>query len=135
MMAVSQVVQEHGTGCTDNVPHMVWVADCGSLNLRSVLGIPHTAFVYGWLGGGGSWDPSVTHIVQEVAEGLGEAVYFVFQNFPADQAALIQHLPNVILLESRNDAYFKCAFAQTMDVFLHTRLAGETFGLAVAEVS
>lgn len=113
---------------------MVWMADCGSRDLRSNLGIPTQAFVYGWVGGDGSWDPIVTAIVREVAVALGAKVFFLFQNFPHDQAILLSDVYNVILLDAENDAYFKCLFGQTMNVFLHTRVTGETFGLAVAEV-
>lgn len=134
MLAISHTVENIGNGCFANVPFMVWMADCGSEDLRSKLGIPTEAFVYGWVGGDGSWDPSVTAIVREVAVALGAKVFFMFQNFPHDQAAFLKDMFNVVMVEPTNDAYFKCQFGQTMDVFLHTRLNGETFGLAVAEV-
>ena len=134
MLAVSDTVHHHGQGCSGSVPHMVWIADCRQETLRAELNIPEDAFVFGWLGGDDAWDASVTGIVKEVAA-LAPEVYFMFQNFPADQGVLLQNTSNVLLVEATNDAYFKCKFGRTMDVFLHPRPKGETFGLAVAEVS
>ena len=55
-------------------------------------------------------------------------------NFPPDQAMLLEGLDNIKLLAATNDIYQVCKFGQTINLYLHTRPIGETFGLAVAEV-
>ena len=134
MLAISPAVEAHGTSCAGNVPYMVWMAQCGRDSLRLEFRIPDDAFVYGWLGGTDAWDAAVTDIVKDVAVRLGGKVFFMFQNFPADQAPILEELPNVRLIGPTNDDEFKCRFGQTMDIFLHPRLIGETFGMSVAEV-
>ena len=65
---------------------------------------------------------------------LSDDCAFVFLNFPADQAESLHNLENIRLIQATNDPLFKCKFGQTMDLFLHPRLIGKTFGLAIAEV-
>lgn len=57
------------------------------------------------------------------------------QNFPPVEFLKIGNLKNVLLVPSTSSMLHKCRFIQTADAFVHTRLLGETFGLAVAEFS
>ncbi|KAL3156454.1 hypothetical protein ABBQ38_000761 [Trebouxia sp. C0009 RCD-2024] len=138
MMAISPSVEAHGGSCGGTVPHMVWMPVCAAgsqkENLRQELGVSPDSFVFGYYGGEGSWDAGATAIVREVALQGHNRFAFVFMNFPPDQALLLEGLDNVNFLAATNDIYQVCKFGQTIDLYVHTRLIGETFGLAVAEV-
>lgn len=138
MMAISPSVEAHGGDCGGSVPHMVWMPVCASgshkENLRQELGLPPDSFVFGWFGGEGSWDQGATTIIREVALQGNDSFAFVLMNFPPDQALLLEGLDNVKFIAASNDIYQVCKFGQTINIYLHTRLIGETFGLAVAEV-
>jgi hypothetical protein len=134
--AISDFVQkELGGGCTGVVPYMVWLPQCTGIDMRGELGISKEAFVFAWYGGHDAWDPAATEIVRQVAIARGNEVVFLLQHFPPVEFVKISHLKNVILVPSTSSMLHKCRFIQTADAFLHTRLLGETFGLAVAEFS
>jgi tetratricopeptide (TPR) repeat protein len=134
--AISEFVQtELGGGCTGVVPYMVWLPQCTGEELRSELGISKEAFVFAWYGGHDAWDPAATEVVRQVAAARANEVVFLLQHFPPVEFLKVAHLENVILVPSTSSMLHKCRFIQTADAFLHTRLLGETFGLAVAEFS
>lgn len=138
--AISTFVQSNlGKGCTGVVPYMVWLPECNregtGKDLREELGIPKDAFVFAWYGGHDAWDPKTTDIVKQVAIARKDQVVFLLQNFPPVEFLKLNHLSNVIFVPSSSSMISKCRFLQTADAFLHTRLLGETFGLAVAEFS
>lgn len=139
-IAISTFVQsELGGGCTGVVPYMVWLPDCTKDgvgdDMREELGISKDTFVFAWYGGHDAWDPAATDIVKQVAIARKDKVLFLLQNFPPVEFLKLGHLSNVILIPSSSSLIHKCRFLHTADVFLHTRLLGETFGLAVAEFS
>ena len=138
--AISTFVQSKlGEGCTGVVPHIVWLPDCSKgdagNDLREELRISKEAFVFAWYGGHDAWDPAATDIVLQVATARKDHVVFLLQNFPPVEFLKLSHLANVIFVPSSSSMIAKCRFIQTADVFLHTRVLGETFGLAVAEFS
>ncbi len=111
------------------VPYMVRLYDTQD-NLRSELGIPHEAVVFGRHGGYGSFDIAFVHeAVREVAHAHPDW-YFVFLN-----TAKFCDLANVIFLPSTANMEYKTKFINTCDVMIHARHRGETFGLACAEFS
>lgn len=113
------------------VPHMVRPPDDLSSHLRAQLGIPTDATVFGRHGGSDTFDIEGVHaVVRRVAQEAPNT-YFLFMN--TEQFCEPQH--NIIFLEGTSDPVCKQRFINTADCMLHARLAGETFGLAVAEFS
>lgn len=111
------------------VPHIVTLPDVQE-DLRSELGIPATAMVFGCHGGADSFDldfakKCVTDAVQRRSD-----VYFLFLNI----APFAQH-ERVIFLPGSADMTYKVKFINSCDAMLHARKRGETFGLACAEFS
>jgi hypothetical protein len=100
-------------------------------NLRSKLGIPVTAKVFGRHGG---WDtfniPFARKVVAEHARRHPED-HFVFLNTQPIRGT--ERLQNVHYLPATVDAVEKAKFLATCDAMIHARDTGETFGLAVAE--
>jgi len=138
--AISTFVQSNlGGGCTGVVPYLVWLPNCtkggAGDDMREELGISKDTFVFAWYGGHDAWDPAVTDIVKQVAVARKDQVLFLLQNFPPAEFLKLDHLSNVIYVPSSSSLITKCRFIHTADVFMHTRLLGETFGLAVAEFS
>lgn len=96
--------------------------------MRSKLGIPEDAIVFGRHGAADTFDiPFVRDAVVEVAQ-ANPSRYFLFLNTPK-----FCDLPNVIYLPKTIDVEAKQKFINTCDAYLHARTDGETFGLAVAE--
>jgi len=100
-------------------------------DLRSELGIPKDAKVFGRHGG---WDtfniPFARRAVVEHARNYTED-HFVFLNTEPIRGT--ERLPNMHYLPATVDAVQKSKFLATCDVMLHARWHGETFGLAVGE--
>jgi hypothetical protein len=99
-------------------------------SLRSELGIPTDAIVFGGLGGSYSFNiPFVQKAVKQVARSL-PSVYFIFLNFNK-----FCDLDNVHFLPKNTNFDYKEQFISTCDAMLHGRGDGETFGVACAEFS
>ena len=97
-------------------------------DLRSALGIPPDAVVFGRHGGLDTFDiPWVHGVVQRVAAEHPHIV-FIFLN-----TRRFCDLPNVLHLDATTCPMHKARFVATCDAMLHARDIGETFGLAVAE--
>jgi glycosyltransferase involved in cell wall biosynthesis len=113
------------------VPHVVKPLRDGKGDLRTKLGIPTEAIVFGSYGRSNQFDiPFVHQTVKSVSESNPE-IYFIFMNFN-------QFMPakrNVIFLPGAYKDQDKAAVIDTCDAMLHGRLEGETFGLAIAEFS
>ena len=112
------------------VPHMVSLPDEDE-NLRTELGVPQDAPVFGRHGGDDSFDiPWVQETVVEIAMKNSD-VCFLFMNtrqFPGTQ-----NLPNIRFLPPTADAVTKTRFLNSCDAMLHGRMRGETFGLSCLE--
>lgn len=112
------------------VPHMVRLAP-GEAGLRTELGIPESAMVYGRHGGEDSFDiPWVQQVVVRTAQEQ-PGTWFLFMNtrtFPgAERQANIRFLP------ASADPQRKRKFLNSCNAMLHGRMRGETFGLACLE--
>lgn len=110
-------------------PHIVTLPDCDE-NLRSSLGIPEHAIVFGRYGGKESFDIQyVQRVVSSIIQ-LRDDVYFLFMNtHPFYGHKNIIHLPGTA------DMILKRKFINTCDALLHARERGETFGLTCGEFS
>jgi hypothetical protein len=107
------------------VPYMISL-DPTKETLRSELGIPADALVFGRYGGYDTFDVGdARDAVKAVA---GGQFYFIFMNTPS----FVDH-PNVKFLPMSTDPLRKRQFINTCDACLHGRVEGETFGLAVGE--
>jgi len=119
--------------CSDGevpvVPSIIDLPDINE-NMRQELNIPLDGIVFGRTGGMDTWNISFTNHV--IAKILNEKknIYFLFQNTPK----IFNH-PNVIYLPTTADLNFKTRFINTCDAFLHSRLEGESFGVACGEFS
>lgn len=112
------------------LPHMISIGDTNQ-DMRSEMGIPQDAMVFGCYGGRTSFDVDFvrTQVIPKVLETL-PIVFFCFMN----QEAFIDH-PRVIFRPASVDLDEKTAFINSCDAMLHARRRGETFGLAVGEFS
>lgn len=111
------------------VPHMIDLPDIEA-DMRTELGIPKDAIVFGRSGGLDTW--SLPFVEQAIIESLSqrEDIFFVFQN----TRQFIQH-PRVIHVESTADMEYKTKFINTCDAMIHARHEGESFGLSCGEFS
>lgn len=140
------------SGTLPYVPHMIDLPRCGG-NLRSELGIPADAIVFGRYGGKETFDiPFTKRVIYSVAKKRPD-LYFLFMNtdnFINNQsyfkkkilnyivspiAFSRKNFPNVIFLEGVSDPEKKVKFIQTCDAMLHARKQGESFGIACGEFS
>ncbi len=120
------------------VPHIVPKAEPGP-DLRSELGIPADATVFGRHGGWETFDiPFVRDLVVEIARAASADaaspcahIYFVLMNTPP----ICDPTPHIIHVERTSEPARKAAFIRTCDAMLHARQGGETFGLAIGEFS
>jgi hypothetical protein len=109
------------------IPHMVRIG-ATTETLRSELGIPENAIVFGRHGAQNSFDIQIARdSVIEVASSC-PSIYFLFMN-----TQKFCDLPNVIHLPKTIDIEAKQRFINTCDAYLHGGSGGETFGLAVGE--
>jgi glycosyltransferase involved in cell wall biosynthesis len=98
--------------------------------IRTQLGIPKDAVVFGRHGGWESFDQiSAQEAIRLVARKHPE-IHFLFLN-TAD--FLHHHHPNVHFLPASTDRIRVGRFIHTCDAMIHGRSRGETFGMAVAE--
>lgn len=140
--AVFQAYQPHGDvyayvsewlsnkmtgGKSPFVPHIVTLPEPNN-NLRSVLGIPDDAFVFGRYGGKDQFDiPFVKEAILEYVEKRPD-VYFVFFNTrPFGDHPRIKYFDFIVDLQD------KANFINSCDAMIHARSMGESFGLAICE--
>lgn len=133
---VSKWLSEHMTnGTAPYVPHMVNFQKNTDEDLRTELGIPKRKKVYGYYGGGQSFNIS---FVQKTIESIARKykdIYFIFMgvdNFVKEKWWKSK-VHNIIFLPPSSDIERKLKFINTCDALLHARARGETFGITVAE--
>ena len=102
--------------------------------MRAQLGIPPDATVFARYGGLDTFDiKCVQHVVCSLARSAQRGLWFLFANTQpfcgAPQPRNIVHIGHLSTSEERS------RFIRTSDAMLHARMAGETFGNAVAEFS
>lgn len=111
------------------VPYMAHLPDSND-DYRTLLNIPKNAIVFGRTGGYYSWNiPWVNDIIQECLNKKSD-IYFLFVQTPIN----IKH-DRIKHVEPFSDLLVKRKFINTCDAFLHARMEGESFGMAVAEFS
>jgi len=121
--------EECSNGKIPFVPHMIDLPVAGS-SLRTSLGIPQDAIVFGCYGGSDSFNLEfVKKVIAEVID-QGKQIFFLFMNIDR----FIDH-PQVIFLPGNPDPLFKSSFINTCDAMIHARGIGESFGLACGEFS
>ena len=134
------------------VPHMIYLPEVDG-DLRSQLGIPQNAIVFGRYGGQDTFDlPFVKRLIYKITAKRKD-IYFLFMNtdnflrnksyfrnkwlnkiassvmFPKGE------ISNVIFLDGVADLIYKRKFIQTCDAMLHARRQGESFGITCGEFS
>lgn len=114
------------------VPHIVQVAD-DQKDLRTELGIPKDAFVFGRFGGFETFNiPWVWRAIKLMVQ-RHKNVYFLFANTDVKlKHEQIIGLPTIYDAEVPLEVQ-KRRFINTANVMLHARVGGETFGIAVGE--
>jgi hypothetical protein len=119
--------------CHTNFPvlsHIVEPFPGTDEDLRTELGVPKDATIFGGYGGRKQFDiPMGKESVKEVAY-HNKKIYFIFLKFEK-----FCDLPNVLFLPKNTDVAYKEKFINTCDAMLHARSGGEYFSMAVAEFS
>jgi len=110
-------------------PHIVRLPDCDK-NLRSELGIPEDAIIFGRYGGKETFDIRFVHDAIKQILLTRDDIYFLFMN----THPFYQH-KNIIHLPGTTDMILKRKFINTCDALIHARIDGETFGLTCGEFS
>jgi hypothetical protein len=110
-------------------PHIVRLPDCDK-NLRSELGIPEDAIIFGRYGGKETFDIRFVHDAIKQILSTRDDVYFLFMN----THPFYRH-KNIIHLPGTTDMILKRKFINTCDALIHARIDGETFGLTCGEFS
>jgi len=120
---------ECSNGKIPYVPHIVNLTNVGT-SLRSDIGIPIDATVFGCYGGSDSFN--LNFVIKTIARLVKEnsKIYFLFMNIDR----FIDH-PQVIFLPGNPDPKMKSRFINTCDAMIHARGIGESFGLACGEFS
>lgn len=117
--------QHSGSRCC---PHIVSMTDAG-YDYRDHLGLSKDSLIVGRHGGNDSFDiPYTASVIQSVLQNRPD-IYFLFLNtdrLPFDHE-------RVLYFDATYDDEIKSAFINTVDVGLHCRTRGETFGLSVCE--
>lgn len=113
------------------VPYMVDLPNVEG-DMREELNIPKEAIVFGRHGGYETFDiPFVKQAIKKYATKY-KNVYFLFLN---TERFTESDISNVIYLPQISDLERKVKFINTCTAMIHARLAGESFGLAIAEFS
>lgn len=121
--------KECSNGKIPFVPHMIDLPIAGS-SLRSDLGIPNAATVFGCYGGSDSFNLDfVKRVIADLVD-QNRHIFFLFMNIER----FIDH-SQAIFLPGNSDVLFKSRFINTCDAMIHARGIGESFGLACGEFS
>jgi len=120
---------------THSVPHIVEPMPTVDRDLRSDLGIPRSATVFGCYGGGTEFNINWVHEAMDRIVSERNDIYFIFMNIPYAFRSIVHDHSQLKFLPGSWDLYYKSRFIQTCDAMIHARTGGETFGLAVAEFS
>jgi hypothetical protein len=111
------------------VPYIVTLPE-HTTNMRSELGIPKDAFVFGRNGGYETFNIQfVKEAIKEVLQKRTD-IWFIFQC----TEKFIDH-ERVIYIQNSPDSEYKVSFINSCDAMLHAREVGESFGMACGEFS
>lgn len=112
------------------LPHMINIPE-HTEDMRSKLGIPNDAVVFGRYGGKEQFNVvGVHHIIEKVAR-ENPNIYFLFVN----TQIFSPPMRNIIHLNTIVDLHEKRKFINTCDAMIWARIDGETFGLSIGEFS
>jgi hypothetical protein len=128
-ITISQMLNHKNNTSVPIIPHIVHLPLVHE-TLRTELNIPETAIVLGRYGGTCEFNIPFVHdaIKQYLYE--NENVIFLFMN-----TDIFYTHPRIIYVDRNIDIEYKVKFINTCDAMIHGRLAGETFGLSIAEFS
>ena len=133
---VSEWLSEEMTGGKSPfVPHMVNFETENFDDLRQALHIPKNAKVFGYFGGGQSFNIEFAQKTVEKIASKYKDIYFIYMGVDSfiQPKWWKKSLQNVIFLPPNSDIMMKQKFINTCDALLHARERGETFGITVAE--
>ena len=100
-------------------------------NMRSKLGIPERATVFGGYGGKENFNMrGIKDSICDIAK-KSKDIYFIFANFEK----FGDDIPNIIHIDTLYGKDEKVEFINTCDAMVWARYVGETFGLSIAEFS
>jgi hypothetical protein len=112
------------------VPHMISLKKIHDRNLKTLLGIPESAIVFGRYGGVDTfnitwcWD-TIEKIVRERSD-----IYFLLNNsVKFHEHPQIKYYKNIVSEDDKNK------FINTCDAYIECGTLGHSFGLAIAEFS
>ncbi len=113
------------------VPHIV-LPNPRVSSLRTSLGIPTDAIVFGRHGGYDTFD--INWAWDSINDALykNENIWFLFLNTKVPDIEITDS-KRVIFLNEASSIEYKYSFINTCDAMLHARARGETFGIAVGE--
>ncbi|MEE3663325.1 hypothetical protein V2I52_15505 [Brenneria sp. g21c3] len=126
---------EMTAGAAPYVPHMICLPDEHE-NLRDELGIPKDAIVFGRHGGAETFDIIFAHkIIKKIARKRKDIFFLFLGTDPFVKKGFFYKYDNIIFLNASSDPHYKTKFINTCDAYLHARINGETFGIAIGEFS
>lgn len=117
------------------VPHMIDLPNIKD-DLRKELNIPKDAIVFGRHGGAETFDIKfVKEAIAKISRSRKD-IYFVFLGTnPFVKKSIFRPYKNIIFLPATVDEVYKTKFINTCDAYIHARMQGESFGIAVGEFS
>lgn len=127
--------KEMSDGKYPYVPHMVNFETEIQDDLRAELAIPKTARVFGYHGGGQSFNLEFVQKTVESIAGKYKDIFFIFMGVDSfiKPKWWKSKKNNIIFLPPSTDVERKQRFINTCNALLHGRERGETFGITVAE--
>jgi len=127
--------QEMTGGQAPFVPHMVNFETIVHHDLRNELNIPAQAKVFGYYGGGQSFNIKFAQKAVEQIASKNKDIYFIFMGVDTFivKKWWKKFPKNVLFLPASNDVVYKQKFINTCNALLHARERGETFGITIAE--
>jgi len=131
---ISETVAAKKNRVVPVVPHVVRNRKIAGDSLRSSLGIPREATVFGRYGGRDTFD--IGYVKTQIKKVLNSDsdssrnIYFLFAN----TNKFVDH-PRVLYVDTIYSEEYKNKFIRTCDAMVHARRRGESFGLSIAEFS
>nr|WED67614.1 hypothetical protein PJ912_13785 [Pectobacterium colocasium] len=104
--------------------------------LRTILGIPKDAIVFGRHGGADTFDIKFAKKIIKKISRKRKDIFFLFLGTIRSLKVIssISTITLFSLMEHQNPKYIS-KFINTCDAYLHARTSGETFGIAIGEFS
>jgi len=117
------------------VPYVVDALPAVNDNMRSELGIPESATVFGCYAGATEFNiASVRYAIEQTVLGRTD-VYFILMNINPNHNGHVLDHPQIKFLPGNPDLINKARLVASCNAMIHAREGGETFGLAVSEFS